>query len=30
MDCDMNGDADALDCEGDGVWAAYVFEWKLD
>lgn len=28
MDCEINEAGDELDCEGDGGWESYEFEWE--
>ena len=28
MDCDLKGDDDVLECDGDKLWREYEFEWE--
>jgi hypothetical protein len=30
MDCELNDDEDEMECDGDGAFRDYVFEWKRD
>ncbi len=30
MECRINDDEDELDCEGNGLWDGYEFEWERD
>jgi hypothetical protein len=30
MECDMSSLGDEMDCDGDGIWSQYAFEWKQD